>query len=82
MQRVAGLVGLKSKQVERVFVLQYFLKGQWSHEGSRESLRLSEPGRILMDFDGLLMDLLWMFAVLSFVFAYVYRFLLFIAEFR
>ena len=41
-----GLVGLKSENAEKVFVLQHFLKGQGSHGGARESLRPSEPGSV------------------------------------
>ena len=45
----AGLVGPKSENVDFSLVVQAFLKGQWSHEGSRESLQTSEPGHFLVE---------------------------------
>ena len=36
-------MGPKSGNVEKVLVLQYFLKGQGDHEYSKEKFQLSEP---------------------------------------
>ena len=43
MRICAGLVGPKSENVDFSLVFQAFLKGQWSHETSREELQRSEP---------------------------------------
>ena len=39
----AGLVGLKSGNVEKVLVLKGFLKGPSNHGYSQERLQVSEP---------------------------------------